>query len=669
MNKQNLQKTLSEITEFIASEKRFQTKSSTSEIFFSRLGSTFESIYSLYENLYGGRDDFHTSLRALIRSLAKNFILRNTDLKHLDSDRERNFNWFLSQKYTGMALYADRFAENIPGLLSKLDYFDELGVNLVHLMPVMDCPREASDGGYAVRDFKKPLKELGTIEDIENLSRELHKRNMLLTLDVVLNHTSDQHEWAMKAKEGDRTYEDYFYTFDTREETLAYEEYMPEIFPETSPGSFTFNEKLQKWVMTVFNDFQWDLNYSNPEVFLEMINIILFYANTGADILRLDAVAYLWKQPGTTCQNLPQAHVILQLIKACAQVAAPGVLFIAEAIVAPEEVIKYLGNEDENGYSECDIAYNATFMALLWDGVATKNAKLIHSGLKSLPQKPDGTTWLNYLRCHDDIGLGFSDEDIEISGYNSTLHRKFLIDYFTRQLHASAANGVVFGENKKTGDARIAGTLASLIGLDEAIKSEIQIDITLRINQILMLHSLVFAFGGIPLLYYGDEIGTPNYDEYIHEEHLSSDSRWIHRPLFDWKRAERRKIKGTVEERIFSGIKNLNFKRKDIDVFSDMNKTYVIELENQNILGILRCSSKEQQHLYDPLCSGVLALANFAATPQFVEIPCTDIEDNTLYDLCSGKRPQIHGSQILMPPFSYFWLTRMKLPAGKETDR
>ncbi len=299
---------------------------------------------------------------------------------------------------------------------------------------------------------------------------DLRKRNVLLTLDVVLNHTSDEHEWAQRARQGEKKYQDYYYIFDNRDIPDMFEESMPEVFPETSPGNFTFDEAMGKWVMTVFNSYQWDLNYSNPAVFIEMLDIILFWANQGADIVRLDAVAFLWKKIGTTCQNEREAHLILQLMKDCSQVTAPGVLFIAEAIVAPVEIIKYFG-EDAVIAKECEIAYNATFMALLWEALATKNTKLLNHGIRSLPDKLDRATWLNYVRCHDDIGLGFDDADIFKAGYAPAAHRRFLVDYFTGVYAGSPARGQPFAQNSETGDARISGALASLVGLESALES------------------------------------------------------------------------------------------------------------------------------------------------------------------------------------------------------
>lgn len=410
-------------------ELKKKTKPQNLQFFYTRLGANFYAIYSLFNTLYGDRPDFKIHMLHLVETLMRQYINRPSHLRKTDLEREKDHNWFLNQKWVGMALYCNGYADNLKDMQSKLNYLQELGVNLVHIMPICDCPEGKSDGGYAVRDFCKIDSRFGTFEDFDELVTNLKKRDMLLTLDVVVNHTSDQHQWAKKAREGDKAYQDYYFIFNDRSIPDIYEESMPEVFPEIAPGNFTWDEAMGKWVMTVFNHYQWDLNYRNPAVFIEMLDIILFWANRGADILRLDAVAFMWKKMGSSCQNEREAHLILQLMKDCCQVTAPGVLFIAEAIVAPTEIIKYFG-EDAINAKECEIAYNATFMALLWDAVATKKSILLNKGIQNIPSKLERATWLNYVRCHDDIGWGFSDDDIVTAGYEPQSHRRFLVDYF-----------------------------------------------------------------------------------------------------------------------------------------------------------------------------------------------------------------------------------------------
>ena len=283
--------------------------------FYTRLGANFYAIHSLFERLYGHRDDFKAQALRLVETMARQYIQRPDVYKDVDIEREKDHNWFLSQKWVGMALYSNGFAGNLDGVREHLGYFQELGVNLTHIMPIMRCPEGHSDGGYAVSNFREVDPRIGSMEDLTKLADEMRLRDVLLVLDVVVNHTSNEHEWAEKARAGDPVYQDYYYTFETRNVPDMFEQSMPEIFPENAPGNFTWDEEMGRWVMTVFNNFQWDLNYSNPAVFIEMLDIILFWANKGADILRLDAVAFLWKKIGSTCQNEREAHLILQLLK------------------------------------------------------------------------------------------------------------------------------------------------------------------------------------------------------------------------------------------------------------------------------------------------------------------------------------------------------------------
>jgi amylosucrase len=620
--------------------------------FYTRLGANFYAIHSLFHLLYGDRPDFKEQMINLVETLALRYIERSPGLRKSDLAREQDYNWFLSQKWVGMALYCDRFAEDLSGLRVKLPYLQELGINLLHIMPILDCPPGYSDGGYAVRNFKSIDPRFGTTEDVAALAATLKKRDMLLVLDVVVNHTSNEHEWAQRARQGDKKYQDYYFVFDDREIPDIYEETMPEIFPATSPGNFTWDEQMGKWVMTVFNSYQWDLNYRNPAVLIEMIDIILFWANKGADILRLDAVAFLWKKMGSACQNEREAHLLLQLMKDCCQVTAPGVLFIAEAIVSPSEIAKYFG-EDAINAKECEIAYNATFMALLWDAVATKNTALLNVGVQNLPVKLERATWLNYVRCHDDIGLGFDDRDVRLAGYDPFQHRHFLIDYFTGRFPGSPARGLPFGENPKTGDARLSGSLASLVGLETALESKDEAAIDAAIKTIVLLHSMILAFGGIPLLYYGDALGMLNSREYLEDPSKRDDNRWMHRSHFDWNKAEMRHQTGTVENRIFGALKKLIALRKDLAAFADFDNRQLLSVDNPNLLVFSRS---------DPLNSRnkVLVVGNFNVEAQ--PLPIGTLRKLGFFchegmkSLSTNERIAVENDTIVIPPLSFYWL-------------
>jgi amylosucrase len=333
-------------------------------------------------------------------------------------------------------------------------------------------------------------------------------------------------------------------------------------------------------------------------------------------------------------------------------VTAPGVLFIAEAIVAPVEVAKYFG-EDAINAKECEIAYNATFMSLLWDAVATKNTRLLEQGIKSLPDKLERATWLNYIRCHDDIGLGFDDADIRLAGFDPVSHRRFLIDYFTGEFKETAARGRPFGHNAKTGDARISGSLASLVGLETAIESGDPKAIDDAIKIIILLHGMIMSFGGIPLLYYGDEIGTTNDYRYIKDERKSGDTRWMHRPTFDWEKAELRNKPNTVEGRIFNALKKMISVRKEIHAFADFNNRELRDSGNPHLFAFCRVN---HQNFSDR----VLVVGNFDAHPQHMEFD--DLKDigfmqhHQLYDLYSGEKPAMFKNALVVPPYHFYWI-------------
>ncbi|WP_414545606.1 alpha-amylase family glycosyl hydrolase [Nostoc sp. CCY0012] len=621
--------------------------------FYTRLGANFYAIYSLFFTLYGHRDDFERQMLRLVETMAKGYIDRSPELERLDIQREQDHNWFLSQKWVGMALYSNGFAENLADLENKIGYFQELGINMVHIMPILMCPTGQSDGGYAISDFRQIDDRVGDLEDIRGLAKEFRKRDILLVLDIVLNHTSDEHEWAQKAKMGDRSFQDYYFIFENREVPDMFEQNMPEVFPETDPGNFTWNAEMEKWVMTVFHNYQWDLNYSNPRVFIEMLDIILFWANQGVDVLRLDAVAFLWKKIGSSCQNERNAHLILQLMKDCCQVTAPGVLFIAEAIVAPVEVIKYFG-EDAIAAKECEIAYNATLMALIWDGIATRNTKLLYQGIKSLPNKLERATWLNYVRCHDDIGLGFDDHDIRVAGYEPRAHRKFLVDYLSGQFEGSSSKGLVFMPNEATGDARICGSLASLVGLESALEIADEDLIALAINRILLMHAIILSFGGIPLIYNGDAIAVLNDYSYIDDPSKTNDNRWVHRPKINWEKADLRKQQGTVEYMVFNATKKMIAIRKEISAFADFNNRELLHIENEHLLCFIRFNHQRPSEK-------VLVIANFDANPQHLYLESLRNTGFNLYsnfvDLYSGMKPEQCDNRITLEGYQFYWLT------------
>jgi len=587
-------------------------------LFYFRFVKNLQLITSLFHNIYGSEND--TALLHLSEIMINTWKQRPEVLKARDVEKEKKGIWYTDQNIVGMSLYVDRFCTDIKSLNEKLAYLEDLGVNFIHLMPIMESPENESDGGYAVSDFKKVDARFGTMHDLEALQAQMLKKNMYLMMDVVINHTSHVHDWANRAKSGDKKFENYFYTFEDRIIPDQFEKSMPEIFPHSSPGNFTWSPELNKWVMTVFNYYQWDLNYKNPEVLVSMMETIFFYANLGVDILRVDAPAFIWKKIGTTCQNLDEAHQILKLFRACVDVAAPGMALLGEAIVAPKEIMKYFGDDQ---VKECSVAYNATQMALQWEALATEQINVMLYSQNDIFYKPIGCTWINYTRCHDDIGLGFSDDAIHKAGFSPYEHRKYLKDYFSGNFDGSDARGLLFGINTKTQDARISGTLASLCGLELALKNQDQNAINLAIHKILLMQANSIFLGGIPMLFYGDEVGYTNDYSYEMDPGKAYDNRWAHRPVIDWKKNEKSRRENTIEHTIFSATKKMIQLRKSLACIADKNNIHWLDCGNKHILAFKRYDGQEE----------ITFIYNYSRHKIFLTTSNIQLESDKLVDL------------------------------------
>ena len=557
-----------------------EEKNITDLHFISRLEHYFPKISDLFEKLYLHHPKKEEALKKLLEILLENFDKRDHSLKKLDLERVQNPNWFSSEKIVGMMLYTDRFNENFKGVQNKIPYFKNLGINTLHLMPFLEVPEPENDGGYAVKNYRETNPKLGTMQDFENLAKELHLNEMNVVMDFVLNHCADSHEWAIKAKNGEEKYKDYFYFFKDRTLPDEFEKTMLEIFPDTAPGNFTWLEEQKEWVMTLFHNYQWDLNYKNPNVLVEMIDTLLFLANKGVDVFRLDAVAYMWKDIGRFNQNLPEVHFLLQVFKISGQIVAPGIAYIAEAIVAPNEIIKYFGEGDAAG-NECDVAYNATFMALSWEAIASQNTDLLRKSMNVVPKKPTNTTWINYARCHDDIGLGFEDYLIHELGKNPLQHRLYMLKYYCDG-QENFGKGFRFMQ-EPNGNARLSGSMASLCGLEKAIELNDEYQINLAIKKINLQHAIILSLGGIPMIYSGDEIATLNYYDYLNEEDKKHDNRWLHRPIMNWEIAQNLESY-PFQKTVFDSLKKMIEVRKNTLAFEDRNDLEWIDSGNSHLL-------------------------------------------------------------------------------------
>lgn len=620
-------------------------------LFELRLATNLTLIQQLFFSLYP-ENQHEAYFKKLLDLLPKLFASRPSDLKEQDLLRLNAGNWYQSEKMLGMQMYVEHFNKDLNGLRQKIPYLKELGVNFLHLMPITSRPKGENDGGYAVNSYLQVDKRYGTKEDLLALTSEFRKEGIHLMLDFVVNHTSDEFPWAKKAIKGDKKYQGYYYTFDDRTVPDEFEKTLPEVFPETSPGNFTYIPEMEKWVMTVFNSYQWDLNYTNPEVFLEMLINLAKLADMGVDVVRFDALAFLWKKIGSISQNLPEAHALVSLFRMCLQVVAPGVILLAEAIVAPTDIVKYFGQGQTLG-NECEVAYNASLMALLWNSIATKKTNLLYKSLAHVPEKPKDCTWINYIRCHDDIGLGYENQLIWELGWSPELHRKFLLDYYCQRLDWSPAMGLLFMYNPKTGDGRITGSAASLLGLEKGILLKDKELIDQSIAKIIMLHGIIFAFGGIPLIYAGDEIGTLNDYSFRNDDAKKGDSRWVNRPQQDWDVISRLGKDPSPQSRIFQTLQKLIQIRKENPLFADNNNLELYHTGNDHILAFGRTHGNKQ---------GLLVLCNFDEKPQVIETGWIKkmgfFTKGEPLDLVSDQQISVKSGLLEILPYQMIWLKR-----------
>jgi amylosucrase len=569
--------------------------------FMRRLEANLGRLFPLLLHLYGNQYDFFYHLEELTTVMALAWIDRGAELKALDAAREADPLWFQSNQMLGGVCYVDLFAGDLTGIRAKIPYFKELGLTYLHLMPLFKAPEGENDGGYAVSSYREVNPRLGTMKQLADLATELRREGISLTLDFVFNHTSDEHEWAMQAKAGGSDYQEFYRIFPDRKMPDAYEKTLREIFPDEHPGAFTYFPQMRQWVWTTFHSYQWDLNYANPVVFNRMAAEMLALANIGVEVLRLDAVAFIWKQLGTSCENLPEAHMLIQAFNAVARIAAPALIFKSEAIVHPDDVVKYIRPD------ECQISYNPLLMALLWNSLATRDVRLLNLALRERFKISAGCAWVNYVRSHDDIGWTFSDEDAVRLGINGYDHRQFLNAFYTGRFAGSFARGLPFQENPKTGDCRISGSCASLAGLEKALKEETAAEVELALRRVALIHGISLTVGGIPLIYLGDEVGTLNDYDYRQDVAKAGDSRWVHRPFTDWDKMARRNDPDTLEGRIYSRLRQLIRVHQQEAAFAG-NDMQVMNVGNDHVLGYVR------QH------AGirVLVLANFTEQAQTI---------------------------------------------------
>ena len=606
------------------------------DLFQTRLEKHIDELKWLYIELYDNAD----MLAELLEQLRCFYDERDKALKQRDEYREAEPDWYKKNDMLGMMMYIENFAGNMKGVCEKLDYLQESNVNYIHLMPFLDTPEGKSDGGYAVSDFRKVRPDLGTIEDFRELTKECHEKDINVCIDFVMNHTSEDHEWAKRAKEGDGEYMSRYFFFDNYDIPTQYEWTVPQVFPTTAPGNFTWCSEAGKYVMTTFYPYQWDLNYKNPRVFNEMMYNYLFLANCGADIIRIDAVPYIWKELGTTCRNLPKVHTIVRLMRMIGEIVCPGVLLLGEVVMEPVKVAPYFGTPEK---PECHMLYNVTTMVTIWHTVATKDARLIKQQLDIVNDLPKDHVFLNYLRCHDDIGWGLDYDALSQYGMQEVPHKKFLNEYFQGLYGWSDSRARLYNDDPVTKDARLCGTTASLCGMEAALFEFDAQKIEKAANMDVMLHAFMFTLSGIPVIYSGDEIGQLNDYSYENDPDKAYDSRYIHRGKFNWNLAEKRKVVGNSQEMIYYGLDKLEKIRARERVFTGDADVWTIDQDENELIVIGRYYQGHK----------LIAAFNFSAVPKTVSYS----EDGEFTDLITSEKIQLDHPKIA--PYGFKWLRKI----------
>lgn len=614
-------------------QKMVRNVNNTEKIFAQRMEKHQDELRWLYMELYGN-DAMYAEL---CEQMHDYYLKRSTELKKRDIKKEKNPDWFKEKEMLGMMLYIDNFAGNLKGVEKKLAYLKECNVNCLHLMPFLDTPKGESDGGYAVADFRKVRPDLGTMKDLARLTEKCHENGMNVCMDFVMNHTSEEHEWAKRARAGEGEYMSRYFFYDNGDIPARYEETVPQVFPTTAPGNFTWLPEIGHYVLTTFYPYQWDLNYRNPRVFNEMMYNFLFLANQGMDIIRIDAVPYIWKELGTSCRNLKEVHTIVRMMRMIAEIVCPSVILLGEVVMEPEKVVPYFGTVEK---PECHMLYNVTTMATTWNSIATRDIRLLKKQMDIVSRLPKQYTFLNYLRCHDDIGWGLDFDTMKQWGMEEPSHKRYLNDYFTGKIAGSISRGELYNDDPVTQDARFCGTTASMCGIEAAGFEGNAEKMQTAIQEDLMLHAYMLTQSGIPMLYSGDELGQVNDYSYKDDAEKASDSRYLHRGAFLWELADKRKDLSTVQGQLFQMLKRLEQIRRQENVFSQEAEVYTYDVHNDSILGILREYKGER----------FIALFNFSESEQTAWMQ----EEGIFRNLVNGEIVEVKDP--VLKGYEFVWM-------------
>ncbi|HUP15820.1 MAG TPA: alpha-amylase family glycosyl hydrolase [Acidimicrobiia bacterium] len=607
---------------------RFGSKGWTE--FSTRLAAHGERLFRLLHHLYGWRYDFAWIHEQIIQVAADGFLDRPKALRRIDRRCTDPPGWLTHPNSLLATTYLDRYASDVKGLRHRFEHLTSLGVTHLHLLPPFASPDGATDGGFAVSDYRRLNGGLGTTKELKGVAAELRDIGVTLVLDMVLSGTASNHAWAEAVSKGDSAYQDFYFLFPDRDVPDSYAPYLRPLGADRGGDAFTWHPLVNggAWVWTTLSPGQWDLNYSNPNVLAAVVTEMLFLANLGAGVVRINGESFLWKETGTDCENLPQAHVIVQVLDTIARIAAPSVSLISGAMVP--------GPQSFVGPNECRAGYRSLLMSSVWESLATADTRLLARALADRSSVPPGCAWITYLRSHDDIGWWFDDDDAVALGIDPESHRRYLTAFYSGDWAHSAARGQVARDGFTGSGGGVTGTAASLAGLEAAVEGLEAPAAEIAVRRLLAAFAVILGADGVPMVFLGDETAQLSDHTHLGDAALAGDIRWSQRPAFDPVRLQSALAGEGPEGAMLAGFRHLLEVRRGIADVGPEIPPELFDLGDNGLVGFRRGS--------------VTVVVNMTERP--VIVARSNLPDAELFDLVANDTWDGH----ILGPYEYRYL-------------
>ena len=572
--------------------------------FIDKFSMYYDELKWLYIELYNNEFTFSR----LCDNMEKAYSKRSADLKKLDKVREEDKQWYKSPDMVGTMIYADDFADTLSGVQKKLGFVQKLNINMLHLMPFLDSPKAASDNGKAVSNYKKIRSDLGKMEDLKSLAQACHRKNICICSDFIMNHTSSSHIWAKKAQNGEGEYMSRYFFYDNPDIPNSYDLTVPQVYPATAPGNFTYIPEIDHFVMTTFYPYEWDLNYSNPKVFNEMVNNLLFLANQGIDMFKLKDISYIWKEIGTNCRNLKQVHTIIRMLRIITEVVCPGVLLMGDAEGSLEDIVSYFGTEDK---PECHLVIDKDASDTIWHTMATGNCKLIKRRLDKVNTVSKDNIFVNYLRSFDPIDWRLDYDILKEDEIDPAAHRKYLNDFFTGKITEGIAYGEIVNDDPIVMEDKLEGSVMALCGLKTVSASLDDSSIETAIRKIILLYAYLMMEAGIP---------------WVHCADIKTDPKT-----------------NSIRGRLFNELCKLESLRQNERVFNFYADKWTLDTWDEGTLAMGRYFEGQK----------VIAVFNFT---EYDRVAWVNENDGEYEDMITGQRMDASG--INVPAYGFYLLKK-----------